>query len=197
MHGLIFAELKKYVETKFDSKTWDLLLEKAGLKGNMYIAASVYPDGEILSLVTTACEMTGLTAKAVLEDFGEFIAPDLIAQYSFLVKPEWSYVDFLCNTEDTIHKVMRFHKGVEPPRLAVTRISDDKAIISYDSGRRMCALLKGIARGAAKHFKEEVNLVESQCMLHGDPACIITVEVATAKQRPAMAGQQKAFATSH
>ena len=183
MHGLIFAELKKYVEAKFDAKTWDVLLEKAGLKGNIYMAASVYPDSDILSLVTTACAITGLTPKAVLEDFGEFIAPDLVKQYAFLVKPEWTFLDFLCDTEETIHKVVRFHQGVNPPRLAVSRVSDDKVTISYDSSRKMCALLIGIVKGAAKHYKEQVTVLESQCMLRGDPACIVNVQVATARQR--------------
>ncbi len=183
MHGLIFAELKKYVEARFDAKTWDVLLEKAGLKGNMYISASAYPDGDALALVSTACTMTGLTAKAIMEDFGEFIAPDLIEQYKFLVKPEWGLLDFLCNTEDTIHKIVRFHQGVTPPRLAVTRISEHKVIISYDSARKMCALLIGIVKGAAKHYQEQVTVLESQCMLRGAPACIVDVQVATARQR--------------
>lgn len=194
MHGLIFSELKRYVETKFDAKTWNALLENAGLKGNMYIAAAVYPDADILALVNTACNMTGLTANAVLEDFGEFIAPQLIGQYSFLVKPEWGFLDFLCNTEETIHKVVRFHQGVMPPRLAVTRLSDDKVMISYDSARRMCALLKGIVKGTAKHYKEDISILESRCMLQGDPACVVTVQVETAKHRPTLAPMQKAGA---
>jgi mitochondrial fission protein ELM1 len=184
MHGLIFVELRKYVETKFDAKTWDVLLEKAGLRGNMYLAASVYPDSDILALVTTACAMTGLAPKAVLEDFGEFIAPDLIKQYAFLVKPEWTFLDFLCNTEETIHKVVRFHQGVNPPQLAVARVSDDKVTISYDSPRRMCALLIGIVKGAAKHYKEQATVLESQCMLRGDQECIVSVQVATSRERP-------------
>jgi predicted hydrocarbon binding protein len=181
MHGLIFSELKKYVETKFDSKTWQTLLEKAGLKGNLYLSASVYPDSDLISLVTKACEMTGLAPKAVLEDFGDFIAPDLVKQYAFLIKPEWNLVDFLCNTEETIHKVVRFHPGVTPPRLVVRRIGDDRVTISYDSERKMCALLKGIVKGAARHYGKSVSIVESRCMLQGDPECTIHVQVEAAK----------------
>ena len=197
MHGLIFAELKKYVVTKFDEKTWDTLLEKAGLKGNMYLASSVYADADILALVSTACQMTGLTANAVMEDFGEFIAPDLVTQYKFLIKPDWTLLDFLSNTEDTIHKVVRFHSGVTPPRLVVTRVADDKVVISYDSTRRMCALLKGIVKGAAKHYKEEVVVSESRCMLHGDSACVVTVQVAAAKHRMEVPPSQRAGAAPH
>lgn len=180
MHGLIFSELKKFVETKFDAKTWDTLQEKAGLKGNLYLAASVYPDNDLLSLVTTACQMTGMDTKTILEDFGDFIAPDLIRQYSFLVKSDWTLVDFLCNTEDTIHKIVRFHPGVAPPQLVVRRLADDRVTISYDSKRRMCALLKGIVKGAARHYSKTVSIVESRCMLQGDPECTVHVQVEAA-----------------
>lgn len=185
MHGLIFSELKKYVETKFDAETWDTLQEKAGLKGNLYLAASVYPDNDLLSLMATACQMTGMDAKTILEDFGDFIAPDLIRQYSFLIKPDWTLVDFLCNTEDTIHKIVRFHPGVAPPQLIVRRLADDRVTISYDSKRKMCALLKGIVKGAAKHYNKTVSIVESRCMLQGDPECTVHVQVEASVTHPA------------
>jgi len=191
MHGLIFSELKKYVETKFDTKTWDALQQKAGLRGNLYLAASVYPDSDLLSLVTAACQMTGMAAREILEDFGDFIAPDLIRQYSFLVKPDWTLVDFLCNTEETIHKIVRFHPGVTPPQLVVRRVSDDRVTISYDSKRKMCALLKGIVKGSARHFNKSVSIVESRCMLQGDPECTVHVQVGAVKQETAGATTHK------
>jgi len=191
MHGLIFSELKKYVESKFDAKTWDTLEEKAGVRGNLYLASSVYPDSDLLSLVTTACKMTGLAPREILEDFGDFIAPDLIRQYNFLVKPEWSLVDFLCNTEDTIHKIVRFHPGVAPPQLMVRRVSDDRVTISYDSKRKMCALLKGIVKGAARHYNKSVSIVESRCMLQGDPECTVHVQVGAVTEQTARAIMQK------
>src|SRR5215472_7432777 len=144
MHGLIFMELKKYVTTKFDQATWEKLLEKAGQRHQMYLASTVYPDHDILALVTAACGMTGLPPAAILEDFGEFIAPDLVDQYKFLINPSWRLLDFLANTEDTIHKVVRFNKGVTPPKLVTTRAAEDRLIITYNSQRRMCPLLKGI-----------------------------------------------------
>ena len=196
MHGLIFTELKKYVVSKFDAATWEKLLEKAGLKHQMYLASAVYPDKDIMALVTTACEMTGLPAKTVLEDFGQFIAPGLIEQYKFLINPSWRLLDFLANTEETIHKIVRFHKGVTPPRLVTTRVADDKLIITYTSQRRMCTLLKGIVKGAAKYYKEDVTVLESRCMLQGDPECVVTVQVESAKVRPTAPAFQKAATSS-
>jgi predicted hydrocarbon binding protein len=192
MHGLILSELRKYIETKFDAKTWDTVQQKAGVKGNLYLASSVYPDSELTALLTTACEMAGLQPKAALEDFGDFIAPDLIRQYQFLVKPEWTLVDFLCNTEDTIHKIVRFHPGVTPPRLVVRRIAEDRVTISYDSKRRMCALLKGIVKGAARHYQKNVTIIESRCMLEGAPECTVHVQVMAAASQGGPAAEKAA-----
>lgn len=192
MHGLIFVELKKYVETRYNKETWETLLEKAGLKHQIYLQSSVYPDGDALALIGKACEMTGLAPKAVLEDFGEFIVPDLIEQYKFLVKPTWGLLDFLENTEETIHKIMRFHKGVTPPHLGAHRLAPDKLVITYSSGRKMCALLRGMVKGSAKYYREEVTLMESRCMLQGDAECSFTIQVANAKVRPGTSVFQKA-----
>jgi len=184
MHGLIFTELRKYVESKFDHATWEKLLDKAGQRHQLYLASGVYPDSDILALVTAACEMTGLRANTVLEDFGHFVAADLIEQYKFLVSPSWRLLDFLANTEDTIHKVVRFHKGVSPPRLVTTRIADDRLTIQYNSSRKMCPLLKGIVKGAADYYKEKVTLLESRCMLQGDSECVVMVQTESAKASP-------------
>jgi predicted hydrocarbon binding protein len=195
MHGLIFTELKRYVETKFDHATWEKLLENAGLKHQLYGTANVYPDQDIIKLVTTACTMTGLPANAILEDFGEFIAPGLVEQYAFLISPSWKLLDFLANTEETIHKVVRFNKGVTPPKLSATRVADDRLVIRYNSSRKMCALLKGIVKGAAKIYKEPVSIVESHCMLAGDPECVVTVQVGTTRVHPDLALQKSAAAS--
>jgi predicted hydrocarbon binding protein len=194
VHGLIFVELKKYVDARYNQETWERLLDKAGLKHQMYLASSIYPDGDALNLVTLACQMTGLSAAVVLEDFGNFMVPDLIEQYKFLVKPEWGLLAFLENTEETIHKIMRFHQGVTPPRLAVHRLADNKVIISYGSARRLCSLLKGMVKGAAKVYKEEVTVLETSCMLRGDPECTFTVEVDSVKPRADAGAFQKAMA---
>jgi predicted hydrocarbon binding protein len=194
MHGLIFVELKKYVEARYNQETWEQLLEKAGLKHQMYRASSVYPDGDALNLVALACQMAGLSATVVLEDFGQFMVPDLIEQYKFLVKPNWGLLEFLENTEETIHKIMRFHPGVTPPRLAVHRTADDKAVISYGSARRLCPMLKGMVKGAAEYYKEEVTVLETSCMLRGDPECTFTVQVDSVKPHADAGAFQKAMA---
>ncbi|MGH9568584.1 MAG: heme NO-binding domain-containing protein, partial [Candidatus Angelobacter sp.] len=160
----------------------------------LYLASAVYPDNDALALIGAASQVTGIPAALLLEDFGQFILPNLIQQYRFLVKPSWGLLDFLENTEETIHKIMRFHKGVAPPRLRTHRLGESKLIISYDSARKMCPLLKGMIKGSARFYSQEIMIVESRCMLKGDPECNVTVQVETAGVQPSTNAFQKAVA---
>jgi len=48
-------------------------------------------------------------------------------------------------------------------------------VITYTSPRKMCAVAKGIIRGVAAHYQEQVTVDEPQCMLRGDAACVLHV----------------------
>lgn len=178
MHGLIFAELQKYVDTNLGGDTWNKLLEESGIGFKMYTPLQEYPDQEAVALVTTASEMTGKTTSDILEDFGKFIVPDLMNMYRSLIKPEWKTLDLIEHTEETIHRVVRIkNPGARPPRLKCSRPSSDEVVITYDSPRKMCAVARGIASGVAEHYNEQVRITESACMLEGSPSCKISVKL--------------------
>lgn len=179
MHGIIFLELKKYVETKLGAEAWSQLLKEAGLEYRFYLATETYADQEALALVSTATRITGNPAAAILEDFGHFIVPDLLKVYGALIKPQWKTLDLLENTESMIHTAVRIGSpGATPPALACSRPSPDEVVVTYQSPRKMCALAKGIVTGVAEHYNERVLLNETSCMLNGDACCEISVRVA-------------------
>ena len=131
MHGIIHAELKKYVENRYNPETWTQLLDKAGLKGKEYEAEGNYDDREAMAIVRTACEMTGLSAKELLEDFGYFLAPGLFRIYGHLMDPEWKTIEMLLNTENIIHLVVRArHIGAHPPKLRFEHVRINELEIS-------------------------------------------------------------------
>lgn len=178
MHGIIFTELRKYVDEKLGGNAWTDLLAAAGLKGRMYLPIQEYPDAEAVGLVVTASEITGLDASVILEDFGQFIAPSLLGMYRTLVQPEWRTLDVLEFTEDTIHKVVRSsNPGAKPPELKAVRVSESELHLTYGSQRKLCFVAKGIIKGLAAHFNEEVEVEESQCMHAGAETCEILVRV--------------------
>ena len=174
MHGIVFAELQKFVTSKHAQAGWKKVSEKAGLAHKVYLAAGQYPDSEIVSLVTAASEVTGQEPFQIVEAFGEFIVPSLLKMYGHLLKPDWKSLEVIEHTEGTVHTVVRTSdKNALPPQLRTRRVGPDKVILVYDSPRRMCALAIGIGKGLARHFKETLSIEQTQCMHKGAASCEI------------------------
>lgn len=179
MHGVIFVQLKKYVDTKVSPDAWKPLLANAGLAGKMYLAMNSYDDAELVSLVTTASTMTGAPAPALLKDFGTFIVPDLFKMYRSFMRPEWRTLDVLEFTESQIHtKVRTMTKGAMPPFLEPVRTSANSVTVHYRSPRKLCAVGEGIIQGIADHFEERIVMTHETCMLRGAAECQIVVTAA-------------------
>jgi hypothetical protein len=177
MHGLILSELKKYVDTRLGGDTWRTLLREAGIGVKIYLPTQTYPDTEVVSIITTASRLSNTPVTGILEDFGEFIVPDLIGVYGAYIKPEWRTLDLILNTEETMHRVVRTRNpGAAPPELKVVRTAPDEVAIEYTSQRKMCAIARGIVKGVAGHYREQVTVAEPECQLRGDSACKIMVK---------------------
>jgi predicted hydrocarbon binding protein len=144
------------------------------LTGRTYLPIKDYSDADAIALVGAASALTGLRVASVLEDFGEFIVPDLIKMYGHLLKPEWNTIDVIDNTEQTVHSVVRIkNPGAKPPQLQTVRRSTDEVSLNYSSPRKMCALAVGIGRGLAKHVREKVEITQTTCMYNGASQCEI------------------------
>lgn len=178
MHGTIFAELKRYVDAKLGATAWVELLRSAGLPNRMYLAIQAYPDEEVVQIVTAASKKTGNPPGAILEDFGEFIAPALLSMYRTLINPNWKTLDVIENTEKTIHRVVRLqHADAAPPYLNASRTAPNEVTVVYTSPRRLCAVAKGIMRGLSVHFGEVMTIDEKRCMHKGAAECVMTARV--------------------
>src|SRR5262249_739303 len=103
MHGLIVVQLQRFVQKQGIVTSWEALLREGQLPVKGYSPAGAYPDAEMLALVGAAGRLLKVPASAVLEAFGEFIAPELLRLYGKLIKPEWKTLDLIENTEPLIH----------------------------------------------------------------------------------------------
>lgn len=176
MHGLVFTQLKKYVTTKYDFSTWLTLLENADLKGEIYVMSKIYPDDDLVKIVAAASEATKLPAVDIVEDFGMFLVPDLLKIYGAALDPSWKTLDTLEHVENTIHKVVRMRDAAAtPPKLICKRVSPTIVEIIYTSERRLCALAIGLTKGVAKHYDENIKIIEPTCMLKGDSECKLII----------------------
>lgn len=145
-----------------------------------YLATQDYQDSEVLALVSTASEVTGTPAGALLKRFGEFIVPDLMARCHRQVKPDWKTLDLLEHIEDTMHAVVRLREpGAAPPKLRCIRKNPGEVLIVYFSPRKLCALGEGLrlSLGIAKHFQERIAITHAKCMMTRAPACEIAIRL--------------------
>jgi hypothetical protein len=78
---------------------------------------------------------------AVLEAFGEFVAPELIRLYARFIEPGKKTLDPIENTDRLIHSaVCPGNPGVKPPVLDCFRGTRDEIQIVYSSERRRCGI---------------------------------------------------------
>lgn len=176
MHGIIFNELKKFVDTHVGGDAWNRILGDAGLGNRVYMPIKEYPDEEAAQIVAAASKATGTDAAALLAGFGKFLAPDLIALYRHLIDPAWKTLDLVEHTEQAIHQAVRLRNpGAHPPRLRAVRTAADEVVVYYASARRMCAVAVGIVEGLATHFGEKVQVEQPECVHRGAQECKIVV----------------------
>jgi predicted hydrocarbon binding protein len=175
MHGIILSELKRFVLARYGDEAWRNVAREAGRPDATYLASGVYPDEDAFALVAAASKATGKPVPALLEDFGEYIAPHLLEIYAPIMRPSWRTLDVIENTEESVHRVVRLkNPGAQPPELRAERRSPEEVVLTYASPRKMCAVAKGIGRGLAFHFGERIEIAESACMHEGAPACVIS-----------------------
>jgi hypothetical protein len=174
MHGIIFAELRKFSDSALGPAAWPAIAADAGVAHVSYLATETYPDEQLTALVGAAVRRSGVPAPQLLEQFGAFIVPGLVKVFGAFVKREWTALDLLENTESVIHKAVRLRDPkATPPQLRISRQSPSQVTIEYSSPRRMCAVAKGIMRGVAAHYREPLVITETACMHTGARACTL------------------------
>jgi len=176
VHGIVFAELRRYVETRAGAGAWARLVDESAVGHRVYLVARQFPDTEFQTLLTAAARHLGANVGDLLEAFGEFIAPELVKMQAHSIRPEWRTLDLVEHTEAAIHSVVRASDiEAQPPRIVCKRLSESELVLEYVSARRLCGLAKGILRGIAAHYGESIAIEEAACMLHGADCCRIAV----------------------
>jgi predicted hydrocarbon binding protein len=176
MHGLIFVKLRCFAEQRIENDSWDGLLKAAGYEGSMYLSMGTYPDEELFSLIHSASRLSSVPISELLNDFGQFLAPDLIRLYQHSIRPEWKALDLLENVESTVHRAVRGgDPNAAPPELECTRISPKRVEIRYFSGRKLCDFARGLILGIIRYYGEDLSVQELTCQKANAPGCIFRI----------------------
>jgi hypothetical protein len=177
VNGIVFIEIGKFARSRLGEQAWREIVRLAGIPSRTYYRVADYPDAEAAALLSTLASALNQPPGDVQENLGEFITPDLLRMARFWIRPEWKTLDLVANTEATIHEMLRAETSrTDPPRLRCERTGPDELVVTYDSARRLCRLARGIVRGVARHYAEQVVIQEPSCMLKGDAACRLIVK---------------------
>ena len=172
MHGIIFFLLQRFADHALGEEGWVSLFDKAGLPFKTYSPAKSYDDQDLLQLVDAAAAIADQPVHDIVELFGEYIGPELLALHPKHVDKKWGTLELLVNTEAVLHNVVRHtDPGADPPVLRAQYVDKNEVQLIYASPRKMCPLVKGIVRGLSKHFGETIHAHEDSCMHRGDPFC--------------------------
>ncbi|OLB99081.1 MAG: hypothetical protein AUI15_09580 [Actinobacteria bacterium 13_2_20CM_2_66_6] len=107
MHGTIFIFLEQFAGDQLGSGAWEGMLKAGRLDGRVFSADQAYEDADLVALVGAASAATKVPSSELLGRFGEWLVPDLLSLYSYLIRPEWDVLDLLLNTERMIHQAVR------------------------------------------------------------------------------------------
>jgi hypothetical protein len=163
MHGMVFLQLQQFVTKNYGHEAWTKLLNDSGIGAKFYMPTQIYSDDEAIAIVSTASGHLSLSPAAILESFGEYLAPNLIKIYAASIKPEWKALDLIEQTENTMHKAVKFtDKNASPPSLVCKRVASNKVSIHYNSSRKMIDLGIGIIKGFGKHYKENLMVTRTE-----------------------------------
>jgi len=171
VHGLIFFYIQKFAETAARGAR-----PSVATGATRYLPSGVYPDAAAVELLQALAESTGRSLPDTLEQFGHFLAPHLLKVAGRHVDPGWQTLDLIEHTEAIIHAMIRTaNPGALPPVLETVRPALDELHLIYGSQRQLCPLARGLMRGIATHYHEELEIDEPSCMHRGDPFCSFVI----------------------
>lgn len=178
MYGLLLVELHKYIAENLGAEAWQEIIKEAGLGVKIYTANQEYPDQEAATLLSATSMKTGQSFPEFLEDYGTFLASDLLKIYGVSIDPRWKTLDLLENIDEIVHFFVRTKRdGANPPELRAKRVNSGELIVTYNSPRKLCALARGLINGIAKYYDESVLVTETACAEKGANACEISVKL--------------------
>lgn len=178
MHGVVFTSLRHFAGARLGNEAAASLWREEPA----YLITASYPDEDFFRLFSRVAEAAEADEVVLLRDFGVFAAGTTFALlYPAFYDHTDSAREFMLTIEEKIHEVVRTTlRDAAPPRLRVAPLGDDSVRITYDSPRKLCALLIGLAIGSTRKLGERVDVTEVACMHRGDDACVVDLRFSPA-----------------
>ena len=160
MKGVIFLEFLALVEDKFGLDVADDIIESSTLESNAaYTSVGTYPFSEMVSLVTSLSERSGVSIPDLLKVYGEHLLGRFVARYPMHFEGVDSTFELLEKLDNTIHvEVLKLYPEAELPRFNPNRVAPHVLEMNYRSDKPLTMLAYGLITGCAGHFGENIDI---------------------------------------
>lgn len=175
MKGVVFNVLEDMVVEQYGMPVWNDILTEQAVAG-IYTAGESYPDEELLGLVGCISEKTGMEITALVAAFGERLFLGLAQRYPIFLEAENTLKGFLKSVHDVIHmEVRKLYENPNLPEFSYQELNDGALLMRYQSPRKLCILAEGLIRGAAQHYRTNIEIEHPVCIHQGAQHCDIIV----------------------
>lgn len=170
MKGIVFTGFMEMVEQNHGYDFLDdLLLTTKDITGS-YTSVGTYSHVEMVNLVVSYSEKTGLPQENVLEKFGEFLFQMFLNGYPSFFE-ESNTFKFLSGINNHIHtEVLKLYPDAELPHFEIEMFGNDKMTMNYLSDRSMSHLALGLIKSTADYFNDEVDIEHKMLNQNGSRA---------------------------
>jgi hypothetical protein len=172
MYGLVNKTIGDLVKTNFGADSWELITEKANVKGSSFESASNYHDHITYDLLHAAVEVLGMDANSILFAFGEYWVLYAAAEEGHeetLKAAGNSFPEFLPNLNDLHVRVKYLMPELQPPTFECSDMQERSMLVHYYSHRKgLTHLVRGLLSGLGKRFNTPCETVVLACRDKGE-----------------------------
>jgi len=160
MKGMVFTEFIEFVEDKFGFETSDKIINEANLpSGGVYTSVGTYEFSEMVQLLVNLSKEVNTPIHYLLENYGIHLFFRFGELYPVFLEKSDSLFDFISKIDQYIHiEVQKLYPDAELPSITMKLLTDQKIEMIYSSERKLSHFALGLLKGAAKYFKEPVEI---------------------------------------
>lgn len=164
MKGVLFTEFMEMVEEKWDLKMVDdLIIESDDPEEGAYSSTMYYKHENLVKLVVTLHEKTGIPLKDLLVTYGKYLFPKLAQSHLFLLKDIDNTLVLLERLEPIIHlNVKKLYPQSLPPTFRTERVDDRTLYLYYRSHRKMADVAEGLILGSGNFYNENITVEQEE-----------------------------------
>ena len=140
MLGLIHTVLESFVVEKLGDVAWQQVIDGANLDNPdaAFTSLGYYPDEDILALIDSAVEVSGIARPDLLVQFGTYLAGALAQRYPDFFSSRKTTKEFLMTVHAHIHvEVKKLHPDVTLPEFSYEDPGPKQLTMIYRSVRKL------------------------------------------------------------